>query len=184
MVVSLALCSASSSDSNDSTDMTGPKISSFTQVMSSVQSPARKEKRKDVGKRENRLSLRATQRRSPTQNARSHVVSTSESGVCWNEGLPSTQHRRSLDMPTLPSSSGQAPVWCGCFYLLLCLTDKGKDFLQVRLADQRPHPCALQQGVSYFNRTGPLHHLLHKLGENLLVDKHSSTVAADLRGAP
>lgn len=37
MVVSLALCSASPSDSNDSTDMTGPKISSFTQVMSSVQ---------------------------------------------------------------------------------------------------------------------------------------------------
>lgn len=37
--VSLALHSTSSSDSKDNTDMTGPKISSFTQVISSVQLP-------------------------------------------------------------------------------------------------------------------------------------------------
>lgn len=43
MVVSLALCSTSPSDSNDNTDMTGPKISSFTQVMSSVQFATTKE---------------------------------------------------------------------------------------------------------------------------------------------
>lgn len=42
MAVSLALCSASPSDSNESTDMTGPKISSFTQVMSSVQFATKK----------------------------------------------------------------------------------------------------------------------------------------------
>ncbi|KAG7260390.1 hypothetical protein CRUP_006982 [Coryphaenoides rupestris] len=38
-VLSLALLSTSSSESKESTDMTGPKISSFTQVMSSLQSP-------------------------------------------------------------------------------------------------------------------------------------------------
>ncbi len=48
MVVSLALCSTSSSVSKDNTDMTGPKISSFTQVISSVQSPIRGEKDKNV----------------------------------------------------------------------------------------------------------------------------------------
>ena len=36
--VSLALAMASSSESNDSTAMTGPNISSLTTVMSSVQS--------------------------------------------------------------------------------------------------------------------------------------------------
>lgn len=39
-VVSLALSRTSASVSNDKMDMTGPKISSFTQVMSSLQSAA------------------------------------------------------------------------------------------------------------------------------------------------
>lgn len=48
--VSLALRNTSSSDSKDNKDMTGPKISSFTQVISSVQLPKwGKKKRQEFG---------------------------------------------------------------------------------------------------------------------------------------
>lgn len=46
-----------------------------------------------------------------TQYARSHVVSTSEFGICWYKGCPSTQHHRSLGISNFPSSSEHMHVW-------------------------------------------------------------------------
>lgn len=60
IVVSLALCSTSTSVSKDSTDMTGPKISSFTQVISSVQSPIRGGKKKGQECRNTDVTSRIT----------------------------------------------------------------------------------------------------------------------------
>lgn len=112
ILVSLALCSASPSDSNDSTDMTGPKISSFTQVMSSVQFAATKEK---YSRKVDTLSPNLTHHlwhcSNLTQYARSHVVSTSEFGICWYKRFPSTQHHRSLEISSFLSSSEHIHVW-------------------------------------------------------------------------
>lgn len=117
IVVSLALCSTSTSVSKDSTDMTGPKISSFTQVISSVQSPTRGKKKKGQECRNTDVTSRITYLKnifwmhcihgkiSLTQYTWIHVVSTSEFGIWWHKTFTSTQHCSSLEKVRFTLSS-------------------------------------------------------------------------------
>lgn len=148
--------------------------------------PERKKKRKDAGT----PSLKSTRHRAVAAR-RSYPEHTESCSIrLWAGDLL----ERKAPLHTAPRPPGQVehPVKlrtraaaalrpAGGVYLLPGSTDKGEDFFQVRPADQRSHPRAPQQGVSYLDGTGPLHHLLHKLGQNLPVDEHSSPVATDLR---
>lgn len=106
-VVLLARRITSSSVSNGRTDMTGPKISSFTQVMSSLQlSVAGETGGEQTGggasAHENVFQL--------TENAGRHEVTPLQLGITWDKRLSSTKHTAPLQEKSPHHQGGSSKV--------------------------------------------------------------------------
>lgn len=104
-VVLLALWIASSSVSKAKTDMTGPKISSFTQVISSLQLSVTAERSwTRISAAKKGTDSRAMMTAGFTENTRGHEVTSFQFGVTGDERLSSTKHSGSLQTQTIHSS--------------------------------------------------------------------------------
>lgn len=102
-VVLLALWIASSSVSKAKTDMTGPKISSFTQVISSLQLSVTAERSwTHVSAAKKGTDSRETA--GFTENTRGHEVTSFQFGVTGDDRLSSTKHSGSLQTQTIHCS--------------------------------------------------------------------------------
>lgn len=66
-------------------------------------------------------------------------------------------------------------------YLFFSLANISQYFVQVWLAYYSTHAGLLQEWVSYLDSFSPSHHLLQKLRHDLPLNKHSSSIAANLK---